>query len=125
MITELTPATLQIDQPLIDEYAQLTQDFNPLHLDAAFAAQTPMGGIIAHGTLSMNLVWQALEASFGAAAQGATLDIRFVRPVRVGDTVSARGTADAASAGLYAVWVENQRGEKVIEGTVQLAGTGA
>ena len=120
MITELTPATLQISQPLINEYAQLTQDFNPLHLDADFAAKTPMGGIIAHGTLSMNLIWQALDATFGPAAQGAVLDVKFVRPVRVGDRVSARGTAHAGEKGLYAVWVENQAGEKVIEGTVRL-----
>ena len=40
--------------------------------------------------------------------------------VRVGDRVSARGTAHAGEKGLYAVWVENQAGEKVIEGTVRL-----
>lgn len=118
---ELAPVHLAIDQALIREYAELTGDFNPLHLDAAFAATTPMGGIIAHGTLSMNLIWQSLAATLGNAVYGASLDIRFIKPVRLGDRVSAQGRADAATPGRYHVWVENQNGEKVIEGTVDLA----
>jgi 3-hydroxybutyryl-CoA dehydratase len=118
--TTLAPVSLTISQALIREYAELTQDFNPLHLDARFAAATPMGGIIAHGTLSMNLIWQSLAETLGERAQQATLDVKFMRPVRVGDRVTARGHADAAVPGQYIVWVENQRGEQVIAGTVVL-----
>lgn len=116
----LQPVSLIISQALIREYAELTQDFNPLHLDAAFAAATPMGGIIAHGTLSMNLLWQSLSETLGERAQQATLDVKFIKPVRVGDRVTAHGRVDEATPGRYLAWVENQLGEKVIDGTVEL-----
>ena len=116
----LKPVSLTISQALIREYAELTQDFNPLHLDAVFAAATPMGGIIAHGTLSMNLIWQSLSETLGERAQQATLDVKFIKPVRVGDRVTAQGHADDAVPGRYVVWVQNQLGEKVIDGTVVL-----
>jgi len=116
----LAPVSLTVDQPTIDRYARLTQDPNPIHLDAAFAAGTEMGGIIAHGTLSMNLLWLALGRSFGPARlAGATLDIRFVRPVRVGDVVTTEGVP-AEAAGSWRVRVVNQRGEPVIEGHARL-----
>jgi hypothetical protein len=53
------------------------------------------------------------------AAKGATLEIRFARPVRVGDTVEAGGAAQPDTPGCYAVWVSNQDGLNVIEGSIQ------
>jgi 3-hydroxybutyryl-CoA dehydratase len=117
----LEPVTLQVDRDAILAYAEITGDFNPVHVDEAFAAGTAMGGIIAHGTLSLNLIWQSLAASFGAKAlEGAALDIRFAKPVRIGDTVQAGGQRSDAEPRLYEVWVRNQDGIKVIEGSVRL-----
>ena len=76
-----------------------------------------MGGVIAHGTLSMNLLWQLVSANFGVdACRGASIDIRFARPVRVGDRVTAGGVS--RPDGSYDVWVRNQEGVAVIEGTM-------
>jgi acyl dehydratase len=117
----LEPVTLQIDRDAILAYAEITGDFNPVHVDEAFAAGTAMGGIIAHGTLSLNLIWQSLAASFGTdALNGTALDIRFARPVRIGDTVQAGGQHSETEARLYDVWVRNQDGVNVIEGTARL-----
>lgn len=116
----LAETSLHVTQARIDRYARLTGDPNPIHLDAGFAATTEMGGIIAHGTLSMNLLWQALEATFGAdGTAGICLDIRFVRPVRVDDTVTAAGEP-ADEAGVWQVRVVNQAGETVIDGHAYL-----
>jgi acyl dehydratase len=80
-----------------------------------------MRGIIAHGMLSLNLVWQSLRATYGAAAaEGAQLDVRFVRPVRENDVVSASGRQQPGSAGTYDVVVVNQTSEPVITGTLRL-----
>lgn len=114
----LNTVRLQVDMPAILAYAEITDDFNPLHVDPEFAATTPMGGVIAHGTMSLNLVWQALAQTFGAsAACTSTVDVRFARPVRVGDTVEAGGVESASHPGSFEVWVRNQDGIAVIEGT--------
>jgi acyl dehydratase len=119
--TSLAEVTLEVTQPRIDLYAVVTQDPNPIHIDPAFAATTEMGGIIAHGTLSMNLLWSALARTFGPdGAADALLDIRFVRPVRVGDRVTAGGAKSPSDGRRWRVWVRNQNGEDVIAGSLEL-----
>jgi len=123
MQQELTPVSLKITQQRINAYAKITGDPNPIHLDAAFAAKTEMGGIIAHGTLSMNLILRAMAETFGPdACDGAEMDIRFVKPVRVDDVVTASGTRDGQEPGRYNVQITNQAGEPVIVGWVRPAG---
>jgi 3-hydroxybutyryl-CoA dehydratase len=112
----LIPVAQDVTAGLVRAYSELTEDFNPIHTDAEFAATTPMGRPIAHGTLSLALIWRSLELSLGAAAlAGATLDVRFAAPVWIGDTVQAGGRRLAD--GGYEIWVSNQRGDKTITGT--------
>lgn len=110
-----------IDLPMIQAYAQMTDDFDPAHLDGAFAAGTPAGAITAHQTLTVNLLWQAIASTFGnARAARSALDLRFVRPLFVGDTVEAGGIALAESEGSYRVWVRKLAGGNVIEGIARI-----
>jgi acyl dehydratase len=125
-LVTLTPVALNVDRRAILAYARITGDFNPIHVDPEFAANTPLGGVIAHGTLSLNLIWQSLAATFGEEAMpGAAIDIRFTKPVREGDRVEAGGRRSADAPGRFDVWVRNQDGIGVIEGTMTLlyAGT--
>lgn len=119
---QLTEHRMQVDRAAIRRYADITQDYNPLHLDPEFAARTPMGGIIAHGTLSLSVLWQSLAATFGSERiTDVAMDVRFVRPVRENDWVVAGGMRTAQSG--YDVWVRadaNDRSEIVIAGTVTL-----
>lgn len=113
--------TLDVSEALISDYAGITGDYNPIHVDPEFAAQTEMGGVIAHGTMSLNLIWQALEKTLGAEALALLdLDVRFRRPVRPGDCIMAGGKLDDDNQ-TWSVWVENQHKEKVIEGTASPA----
>jgi len=118
---QLPESTLLVTAEAIGLYAELTQDFNPLHLDAAFAAASPMGGVIAHGTMSINLILQSIAKGFGAAALArADLDIRFVKPVRVGDTLVAGGSRTDEDPHRYAVWVRGGEGDDRLLGFVTL-----
>lgn len=121
MPKELSAASLRVDRDVILAYAEVTNDYNPIHIDPEFAKTTPFGDVIAHGTMSVSLIWQMIAASFDPqTAVSAELDIRFVRPVRVGDVVTAGGSPDAAEPGRYQVFVRNQNNENVIEGWISV-----
>ncbi|WP_456388398.1 MaoC family dehydratase [Profundibacter sp.] len=111
--------SLTITADVIGQYATITNDFNPIHVDPVFAAKSPMGGIIAHGTMSLALIWQVLRAEFGAARCGAaTVDIRFTKPVRIDDVLTAK--VEHKENNTVFVWVETQTGVRVIDGTARL-----
>jgi len=119
-IEELTTASIHINESVIGLYAQVTGDFNPIHVDPEFAAKTEMGSVIAHGTLSLNLIWQSLELTLGTdVLSRMELDVRFKQPVRIGDVIDASGSL-AGDALSYAVFARNQNGVNVIEGTARL-----
>lgn len=115
----LMTAELRIDQQVIAAYAELTGDFNPIHLDPEFAAKTAMGGVIAHGTMSVGLIWQALEKTLGTQSLShIDLDIRFIKPVRLDDHLIAGVQRQPGNKDTYDVWVRESRdGESRIVGT--------
>lgn len=113
------PIALDVTAEVIDKYAAITNDYNPIHVDPEFAATTPMKGVIAHGTMSLALIWQALRRDFGAArCATAALDIRFIKPVRIGDRLTVRH--HPKEDGSLDVRVENQDGDPVITGSARL-----
>lgn len=123
MMPEILPEVgRMVDREAILAYAAITDDFNPLHVDEAFAAGTPFGRPIAHGMLSLNLVWQSLRHAFGEAMPIA-LEVRFVRPVLQGTRVMAGGKR--RGDGAYDVWVRDAAGQDVIVGTAWPGGVPA
>lgn len=118
---QLTGATLIVEASHIAAYAKLTDDFNPIHLDPEFAAATLMGGVIAHGTLSICLLWQAIFASLGKSAGAVELNVRFVKPVRLGETLHAGGELSADDPNTYHVWVRGNDGSDRLNGTLVTA----
>src|SRR5688572_9931767 len=102
-------------------YAGVVGDFNPVHLDAEFAAKSRFGGRVAHGMLIAGLLSGVLAMKLpgpGVIYLGQTL--RFTKPVLIGDTVTARVEvieiiASKKRARLTTT-CRNQRGETVIEG---------
>lgn len=115
----LRSSPLRVEKGLLRNYAEVTGDWNPLHLDEEFAARTRMGGIIAHGTLSLNLLLRLFADGFGRAAlMGTVLDIGFVRPVRLGDVVAGCARSKDHSQSTFEVWVEDENATRVMEGTM-------
>lgn len=117
---DLASASLVANPEAVARYAKLTADFNPIHLDAEFAAATPFGRPIAHGTLALNLVMEALERTFGVLPAGVRLEARFVAPVPVGCAIRAGGRLTDAATGTYEIFVETMTGERAVEGTCTL-----
>ena len=74
----------------ISHFAEVSGDHNPVHLDAEYAARTPFGGRIAHGILSAAFISAVLGNDLpgrGTIYLGQTL--KFLAPVRIGDTITA------------------------------------
>lgn len=124
---EITPLTKEpVEQIQLTRYARASGDFNPIHQDDEFARAAGMGGVFAHGMLSMGFVAQTLTDWAGAGAVR-KLAVRFAALVRLNDTVTCRGRvlAKSSAGDLHLVeldvWAENQRGEKVVTGKATLA----
>ena len=71
-------------------FAEASGDVNPIHLDPGYAAGTPFGEPIAHGILSASLISAVIALQLpgpGTIYVGQTL--RFLRPVKLGDQLTA------------------------------------
>ena len=84
----------------IEAFAAVSGDYNPVHMDEAYAKTTPFGGRIAHGMLSAAYISAVLGNDLpGPGAIYLSQSLRFRRPVKIGDPVTARVTVKALDAG--------------------------
>lgn len=79
-------------------YAGASGDFNRIHYDLPFAQEAGLGGVIAHGMLTMGFAAQLLTDWGGAGSFVQAIDARFLSPVRPGDTVRLEGVVKSVSA---------------------------
>ena len=82
-----------IEQGIIDEFADVTRDWQFIHIDPVRAKETPFGGTIAHGLFTLSLV-SAMSFTAVPAIAGARMvinygfnSIRFISPVLSGSRV--------------------------------------
>lgn len=85
-----------VSQEMINEFADATDDHQFIHVDPERAAETPFGGTIAHGFLTLSLLSTLAYEALPAIA-GVTMGInygfdsvRFLTPVKTGSRVRAR-----------------------------------
>jgi 3-hydroxybutyryl-CoA dehydratase len=74
----------------IETFAELSGDYNPIHMDADYAATTPFGRRIAHGALSASLISAILGNDLpGPGAIFLELNMRFRKPAFIDDEIVA------------------------------------
>jgi len=76
---------------MVKSFASISNDFNPLHLDEKYAANSRYKGLIIHGLMATSL----FSGLFGTKLPGEgcvykSQNVRFIRPIYVGDLVNAR-----------------------------------
>ena len=94
---ELEPSPwLEITQERVNQFANATNDHQFIHVDLEKAKQTPFGGTIAHGFLSLSLL-SYLNAQTAIVPEGLVMGInygsdkvRFLAPVSVGKRIRSR-----------------------------------
>ncbi len=93
---------LIVDQARIDAFADATEDRQFIHVDPQAAAQTPFGGTVAHGFLSLSLLSRmAAEATLLPDGLQMAVNygfdrVRFLAPVKSGKRVRGRFVLDSA-----------------------------
>ena len=124
---ELSPLVKgPIKQIQLTRYAGAAGDFNPIHQDDEFAKAAGMGGVFAHGMLSMGFVAQAVTDWAGAGTVR-KIGVRFTALVRLKDTVTCKGRVLAKSSKddvhtvEVEIWAETQKGDKVVTGKATVA----
>jgi len=102
-------------------FAGITGDFNPLHVDAEYAKRSRFGERIAHGALTAGLISAVLGMRLpGPGGIYVSQSLRFLKPVRFGDTVTATAEVISFRPDKRVLTLRtacaNQRGEAVAEG---------
>jgi acyl dehydratase len=113
--------TKQITDGVVRAFAELSGDYNPIHLDDEFAAKTRFGKRIAHGMISGALISAVLGNEFKERKiVYLSQTMRFVAPVFLDDFITATGTVTKIRQDKPIVTLEticrNQNGETVVKG---------
>ncbi|MBM3944669.1 MAG: MaoC family dehydratase [SAR202 cluster bacterium] len=113
--------TLTVTAEMVQAYAEITGDYNPLHFDESFTARTRFGRLMAQGGITTGVLHALVAMDMpGPGTVFTRQSWSFTQPVYIGDTVTATATAlrvhtPKPMADLAFV-VTNQHGETVLEG---------
>lgn len=114
---------VEVTQAMIDQFAEATGDHQFIHVDPARAAQTPFGGTIAHGFLSLSLMPMLAARTDTPAIEGVKMGVnyggnkvRFMQPVRSGKRVRGRFKLLKFTERKPGVWEQVQEYTLEIEG---------
>lgn len=112
--------TRDITEERIQRFAEASDDFNPVHMDEAFASKTAYRGRIAHGLLSASFVSAVVGTMLpGPGAIYLHQTMTFHKPVRIGDVVVGRVTVTDIDHESARVTLKTEclvNGESVLDG---------
>lgn len=113
-----------VEERDVQLFAAVSRDHNPVHLDAAFAAQTMFKERIAHGMFSGALISAAIACELpGPGTIYLGQQMRFTRPVKLGDTLTVELEVLEKlpkNRVRIATRVFNQNAEQVVDGEAEV-----
>ncbi len=120
-IGDTASLTRTLHQHDIEAFAAVSGDTNPAHLDAEYAAQTPLHGIVGHGMWTSSLISTLLGTRFpGPGTIYLNQTLQFLRPVHIGDTVNVVLQVTSKEAEKHHVVLDckvtNQKGGLILQG---------
>ena len=116
---------IAIEQDRIDLFAKATEDFQWIHLDQERAKESPFGGTIAHGFLTLSMLPKLTESAFELTDRKMGVNyglnkVRFTSPVPSGAKVRGRFTLaklEPIEGGVQTTWnviIEREGGDKPV-----------
>jgi acyl dehydratase len=118
---ELAEVIRRVEAEDVAEFVDAVGDYNPIHSDAQYAAGTPFKEPIAPGVFTAGLISAAIGTKLpGPGAIYLSQSLTFLKPVKLGDTITARVTVievirERNRIRLATVCL-NQRGDEVLTG---------
>ena len=112
---------MTVTEEIVEQYAEITGDFNPLHFDTEFAARTRFGRLIAQGGIATGLLHALVAMDMpGPGSVFVRQSWSFPAPVFIGDSLQAEATVKSVRAKRNMAELEfavkNQDGKLVLEG---------
>ncbi len=118
---------ITIDQDRINQFADVTEDHQFIHVDPEAAAKTPFGSTIAHGFLTLSMLSKLASGSV-IVLEGVKMGVnygfekvRFVNPVKAGKKIRARFTLMSADSKMPGQWTLKYAVKVEIEGEAKPA----
>lgn len=117
--------TTQITDKMIDGFFEITGDENPLHRDADFAIRKGFERNVCYGMLTASFL-STLAGVYipGERSLIQSVEVKFVKPVYVGDVLSVEGIVEELNETVkqivLKVAITNQNGDKVLRGKMKV-----
>lgn len=120
-IGETASITKMISEADIVNFAGIIGDFNPVHINPVYAKTTMFGERIAHGMLTASFISTLVGCCLpGINALYLSQEVKFVRPVKIGDTITAHAEVvekiEEKRRLVLKTVIKNQREEVVVDG---------
>lgn len=117
--------TIRIDEKIIDKFAMISGDYNPLHMDEKYAVTTDFKNRICHGMLLASFFSRLVGMYLpGMNALYFSQTLNFQAPCFVGDTITIEGEVIDKSAATRIVTLKttvyNQLGKCLVDGTAKV-----
>jgi len=84
-VGDICTTEVKVTEQMIMDFARITGDFNPVHVDEEYAKTTRFGRRIAHGILSAGFISAALATHLGPGGIYLGQTLKFMAPVFIGD----------------------------------------
>jgi acyl dehydratase len=119
----------KITEQMVDEYAGLSGDFNPVHMDEEFCIRHGLNGRIVHGMLVLSFLSQLIGMHLpGEGTVWLSQAIDFMLPARIGDVLSIKGTVVKEEKNIslninileMKVTVKNQSEKTIMRGKIKV-----
>jgi len=111
---------VQITDKMVHQFAEMSGDFNPIHLDDEYAKTTRFGRRIAHGMIMGALISRVLNEKLGQGGIYLAQNLKFVNPVFIDDIVTLEltvtGIRKEKGIATIETLAKKQTGETVVKG---------
>ena len=120
-IGQIATIEKKLDKQTVEAFASVSEDYNPIHLDEDFAKTTQFERPIVHGMLASSLISGLLASKVpGAGSIYLGQSLKFLRPIFVGETVTAKveviSVREDKPISVISTQVLNANGEVAVDG---------
>jgi 3-hydroxybutyryl-CoA dehydratase len=116
--------TVQVTDKMVRQFAEMSGDFNPIHLDDEYAKTTRFGRRIAHGMICGAIISRALAMELGPGGIYLSQNMKFLNPVFIDDVITVELTVasmrEEKGIGSIETIVKKENGDICVKGEAMI-----